>query len=183
MDNPKKFYKVVINGEDIVNLSEADVDPADVSEGKKFFTPYGILTTGIGSEIREDRLKAITIYDNGTYSPQEEEGSYVGYSSVEVKVNTIDEDSIGTITVEPKVDKQTIEPTESIKYFNKVIVEPIPERYIIPTGSRYIDTNGEFNVAQYERVDVNVPSGAVEDWDGKCLIGGKEVWLEQPTLY
>lgn len=41
--------------------------------------------------------------------------------------------------------------------FSQVIVEPIPDDYVIPAGSTNIDTNGSHNISGLASVNVNVP--------------------------
>lgn len=74
------------------------------------------------------------------------------------------------VTITPVKGTQTETPPEG-EYFNKVIVKPIPEEYIIPEGTKVIEENVEnLDITQYKYVTVN----ALEAVLGKtytCIAG------------
>lgn len=70
-------------------------------------------------------------------------------------------DSISTQekTATPTTITQEITP-DSNYYLSKVIINPIPSNYIIPSGNKVITENGSnIDVANYSTVSVNVPTG------------------------
>lgn len=60
--------------------------------------------------------------------------------------------------------------------FSEVIVEvPVPEGYIIPSGTKTIDQNGTHDVTEYASVEVDVATGgAAEDNIGLLITGNLE---------
>ena len=75
------------------------------------------------------------------------EGTYIGGDETQEK------------SITPTRSTQSVTP-DSGKYLSKVIVNPIPDEYIIPSGGIIISENGRnINVAEYETVTVQVSSG------------------------
>lgn len=60
-------------------------------------------------------------------------------------------------SVEPSKSKQIIIPDDGFNGLSKVVVNKIPDNYIIPTGEITIIDNGRFNIADKEFAIVNVP--------------------------
>ena len=60
-------------------------------------------------------------------------------------------------TIIPTKDEQTIMPDEGYNALSKVVVEPIPDEYIIPTGEIEITKNGEYDVKERASANVNIP--------------------------
>ena len=60
-------------------------------------------------------------------------------------------------SVIPTKEIQEITPDEKYNGLSKVIVDKIPDEYIIPKGEINITENGEVNVADKETAIVNVP--------------------------
>ena len=86
---------------------------------------------------------------NGSYNVAE-------FESVKVNVSGgggVVETEVGEAT--PTKEEQTIEPTTA-DFFEKFIVHPIPDEYVIPSGSVPISSNGTHNVAGFAEVVVNV---------------------------
>lgn len=62
--------------------------------------------------------------------------------------------------VTPTTSQQVVQADAGYDALKKVTVNPIPSEYIVPSGNLPITTNGNnINVAQYETVSVNVPTG------------------------
>lgn len=62
--------------------------------------------------------------------------------------------------VTPTTAQQVVQADSGYDALKKVTVNPIPSEYIVPSGNLPITSNGNnINVAQYETVSVNVPTG------------------------
>lgn len=83
---------------------------------------------------------------------------------IEVPTGSGGEANLGGITVTPTEDTQNILATDKgLDGFDEVIVEPIPDEYIIPSGTLPITENGLRTLQKddggyYDSVNVNVPS-------------------------
>ena len=64
-----------------------------------------------------------------------------------------------TKTATPTTITQEITADSGYTGLNKVIINPIPSNYLIPSGSITITENGTVNVAQYASAVVNIPVG------------------------
>lgn len=60
-------------------------------------------------------------------------------------------------SVTPTKEQQIVEPDGQDAALSKVTVEPIPDEYTIPEGTREIIKNGVYDVKQYAEVDVDIP--------------------------
>jgi len=63
--------------------------------------------------------------------------------------------SLESLEVDPSSVKQIFNHDGSYGY-DEVVVNAIPEEYIIPTGEKQINENGAYNVKEYENVNVDV---------------------------
>lgn len=62
--------------------------------------------------------------------------------------------------ITPTKSQQTITPDSGYDGLSKVIVNKIPDEYVIPGGTKSITANGSgIDVANYAKVNVNVPTG------------------------
>lgn len=76
-------------------------------------------------------------------------------------------------TITPTKDTQTVNP-DSGKLLSSVTVNPIPEAYIIPAGTKDIIENGTIDVTSFAEVNVAVPAPDLSDataTPGKILLG------------
>ena len=119
-----------------------------------------------------------TITENGIYEAVEDDVD--GYSIVHVSVSepsgTIDivkngiydvkNDASANVNVAPLLEEKSVIPTKEVREItpdnnfdglSRVIVQPIPDEYIIPEGTRNINQNGDFDVREKATVVVNVP--------------------------
>lgn len=94
--------------------------------------PEGYLKPSGTFETSVEGTYNVSTYANATFSVQKEE-----------------------LNVTPSSDIQTLTPSAN-KFYNKVVVQPIPSDYVVPSGTKEITENGEHDVATYEKVNVNV---------------------------
>lgn len=128
-----------------------------------------------------------TITENGTYNAKDDnvDGYNIVHVSVSEPVGTIDiikngtydvkNKAIANVDVKPLLEEKSVIPTKEVREItsdvsfdglSKVIVQPIPDEYIIPSGTRYVNTNGNYDVRENENVIVNVP---------KSVLGSKTI--------
>ena len=90
------------------------------------------------------------IIENGIHNVKEFEN---------VDVNVIYQTNYQEKNIVPTKEIQEIVADENYDALEKVVVEPIPNDYVIPNGKLEITENGEYNVSNYELVKVET-SGA-----------------------
>lgn len=78
-----------------------------------------------------------------------------------IKSVTINPTPSSAKTATPTKTSQTISP-DTGKLLSSVTVDPIPDEYIVPTGSQTITTNGTVNVTNLASVVVDVPNKTSE---------------------
>lgn len=119
-----------------------------------------------------------TITENGIYNAVEDDVD--GYSIVHVSVSepsgTIDivkngiydvkNNASANVNVAPLLEEKSVIPTKEVREvtpdnnfdgLSRVIVQPIPDEYIVPEGTRNINQNGDYDVREKATVVVNVP--------------------------
>lgn len=82
-------------------------------------------------------------------------------------VDEVPETGLQEKTVTPTKSVQEVVADSGYEGLSKVTVEAIPDEYIVPSGELEITENGEYDVAECAKVNVNVPSG-----------GGGDAWIE-----
>ena len=90
-----------------------------------------------------------------------------------IKAVTVNPTPSSAKTITPTKDTQTVNP-DSGKLLSSVTVNPIPEAYIIPAGTKNITENGTVDVTSFAEVNVVVPAPDLSDataTPGKILLG------------
>ena len=90
-----------------------------------------------------------------------------------IKAVTVNPTPSSAKTITPTKDTQTVNP-DSGKLLSSVTVNPIPEAYIIPAGTKNITENGAVDVTSFAEVNVAVPAPDLSDataTPGKILLG------------
>lgn len=130
-------------------------DDCVIPEGTKYITENGSYAVNSYKEVTvnvpipEGYIKpegTITIEENGTIDVTE-------YANAEINIDTTKPEQSKTTT--PTKETQRILPDEGYT-LNEVIVNPIPEEYIVPNGTLDITENGEYNITEFENVNVNI---------------------------
>ena len=145
----QRVITVVYDGTDIYGLA--------MDSGAKYSDQHWSYTYNAGD---------LTITSQGTNA-----GGYFhqpGYYQLTYAVGG--DQSLQTKTVTPTTSTQNVTADEGYDGLRKVIVNPIPAEYVIPTGNKAITSNGSnIDVAQYATVSVNVSGG------GGGTVGTKNV--------
>ena len=90
-----------------------------------------------------------------------------------IKAVTVNPTPSSAKTITPTKDTQTVNP-DSGKLLSSVTINPIPEAYIIPTGTKNITENGTADVTSFAKVNVTVPAPDLSDataTPAKILLG------------
>ena len=132
-------------------------------------TSNGIKIKTAGKYVADD-IKVIPALQEKTVTPttsQQEVTPSDGYCGLDkVTVGAI---QVETADITPSKGTQTVQPTSG-KYFSQVTVEPIPDDYVIPSGTQQITENGTYDVSGKATVVVNVPSGVEEVASGETWV-------------
>lgn len=155
-----KANKFILNGDVLLDLTQDTITENDVVKGVTFHRADGEPSTGTKDVTLQNKSVAPKTYEQ-TISP---DGDKYGLSEVTVAAIQTE-----TKSVTPTKDEQPIVPSTD-KYLTRVTVAPIPDEYIVPSGSTTISTNGTHNVKNLEQVVVAVEGGYVPEWDGSLTI-------------
>ena len=108
---------------------------------------------------------SLTITSNGT-----NDGGYFHQPGYYQLTYGIGDQTLQTKTVTPDETTQDITADAGYTALKKVVVNPIPSQYIVPTGNYAITSNGNnINIAQYATVSVNVSGGGSVSVDTKTI--------------
>lgn len=66
-------------------------------------------------------------------------------------------------TITPTKEQQIVVPDDGVFALSKVTVEEIPSEYIKPSGTLDITTNGEYDIKEYEKANVNIDGFKIKD--------------------
>ena len=116
----------------------------------------GVLLKTAGKYCPEDiivkpNLQTKTATANGDISPDD------GYCGLEKVTVNVPAPTLQTKTVTPTKSQQTVTPDSNYNGLSQVIVNAIPNEYIIPNGSQNITENGTYDITSKASVVVNVP--------------------------
>ena len=59
-------------------------------------------------------------------------------------------------TATPTKDIQVVRPDDEFRGLSRVVIDPIPDEYIIPTGTLFVNANGDYEVREFDKIIVNV---------------------------
>lgn len=104
-------------------------------------------------------LQDMLITENGTYTADE---GYDGLGTVTVDVDIPDLE-LQTKTIAPTKETQTVTPDSGYDGLSEVTVDPIPNQYIVPSGTKTITENGAHDVTQYSIALVDVPETELQE--------------------
>ena len=65
-------------------------------------------------------------------------------------------------TATPTKDIQVVRPDDEFRGLSRVVVDPIPDEYIIPTGTLFVNANGDYEVREFDKIIVNVEGSGGE---------------------
>ena len=130
--------KVVYGNTTLIDITDTTATASDVVTGKYFYLPNGekIQGTSVGGGM----TVVETIDEYG--------GTIVDISGDPVVLQTK--------TATPSTSSQILIPDSGFKGLSEVTVEAIPSKFIIPTGTISISSNGIVDVASYASASINV---------------------------
>ena len=142
----------------LANLQEKEVEPTTETQIIEADYGYDGLKQVEIKPIPSEYIKPTgtkEIIENGIHNVKEFEN---------VNVNVSYTPNYQEKTIIPMKGEQEIIADEEYDALEKVIVKPIPDEYIIPSGELEITENGQYDVKEYEKVGVNVVAGGIDDY-------------------
>ena len=157
MTVPTADLPITTNGtHNVLNYASATVNVQPTLQAKEVTptTAEQTITADTGKYgLSSVKVKAVqteekTTIANGSVTPTT--GKYLSKVTVNVQP------ALQAKTATPTKATQSITPDSTYQGLSSVTVNPIPDSYIIPTGSTTITTNGTVNVTSYASATVNV---------------------------
>ena len=128
--------KVVYYGTTLMDITDTTATASDVAVGTYFYGADGVKREGSKLPVVVKR----TTDENG--------GTVIDITG---EVLTLQQK-----TISPTPSQRIVLPDEGYSGLSEVTVEPIPNYYVVPTGTLEVNKNGLADVTQYESVNVNV---------------------------
>lgn len=133
-----------------LDTSDADATAADILNGKSAYVKGSKVEGSIPS-------KSAQTYNPSTSAQTIDAGQYLSgkQTIAATTASNVPSSLKETKSATPTKSTQTINATSG-KLMTSVTVNPIPDQYIIPSGSQTIDANGTYDITSLAQVIVNV---------------------------
>lgn len=162
-----------------ITVDTADLTPENILKGKRILgvsgtaesglTPTGTLeiTTNGDHDVTNYAIASVNVPPTSGIIPKgtfeiEKNGIYdistYQYADVEIYPN------VQAKSVTPTKEFQTIQPDEGYDALNRVYIDPIPSRYIVPEGNIHITENGAIDIKNYATATINVEAEIPEGY-------------------